>query len=117
MNSEESKDQLLKVARLLERISIARDKEALKNCKIEHKFWNSQPVVKPEEVIDKEGPIALRTIDMTPTDPNPLPKDFEWVTVDLETRIQQVYELLSNNYVEDDSETFRFDYSAEFLKW
>jgi glycylpeptide N-tetradecanoyltransferase len=24
---------------------------------------------------------------------------------------------LTNNYVEDDDNTFRFDYSREFLKW
>jgi glycylpeptide N-tetradecanoyltransferase len=25
--------------------------------------------------------------------------------------------LLTNNYVEDDDNTFRFDYSREFLRW
>ena len=28
-----------------------------------------------------------------------------------------MYVLLTNNYVEDDDNTFRFDYSREFLKW
>ena len=30
---------------------------------------------------------------------------------------QEVYTLLSENYVEDDDNMFRFDYSREFLKW
>jgi hypothetical protein len=28
-----------------------------------------------------------------------------------------VYNLLAQNYVEDDGATFRFDYSRDFLKW
>ena len=30
---------------------------------------------------------------------------------------KELYELLSLNYVEDDDAMFRFDYSADFLKW
>lgn len=30
---------------------------------------------------------------------------------------QEVYTLLSENYVEDDDNMFRFDYSKEFLRW
>jgi glycylpeptide N-tetradecanoyltransferase len=30
---------------------------------------------------------------------------------------EEVYELLTNNYVEDDDAMFRFQYSQEFLKW
>lgn len=32
-------------------------------------------------------------------------------------QIREVYELLSNNYVEDDDALFRFNYSAPFLQW
>lgn len=28
-----------------------------------------------------------------------------------------MYELLSNNYVEDNDGVFRFDYPVEFLRW
>lgn len=31
--------------------------------------------------------------------------------------MRELYELLSANYVEDDDASFRFKYSAEFLKW
>lgn len=32
-------------------------------------------------------------------------------------QLKEVYELLSGHYVEDDDASFRFKYSAEFLKW
>ena len=32
-------------------------------------------------------------------------------------RLQEVYELLNQNYVEDDDNMFRFDYSVDFLRW
>ncbi|KJA27116.1 hypothetical protein HYPSUDRAFT_131980, partial [Hypholoma sublateritium FD-334 SS-4] len=52
-------------------------------------------------------------------DPYPLPKDFEWTTLDMNDSAQtkEVYDLLSLNYIEDDHAAFRFQYSAEFLAW
>ena len=32
-------------------------------------------------------------------------------------QLTELYELLSHNYVEDEDAMFRFDYSAEFLRW
>lgn len=52
-------------------------------------------------------------------EPYPLPKDFEWTTLDIADPAEnkEVYDLLSGHYVEDDYAAFRFQYSAEFLKW
>ena len=64
-----------------------------------------------------EGPIS------TPTDirttPYHMPAGFEWGLVDVHDteQLQDLYKLLSNNYVEDDDALFRFDYSPEFLLW
>ena len=33
------------------------------------------------------------------------------------SKLRELYELLSANYVEDDDASFRFQYSAEFLRW
>lgn len=33
------------------------------------------------------------------------------------SQLDEIYNLLSENYVEDDDCMFRFDYSREFLKW
>lgn len=32
-------------------------------------------------------------------------------------QLRELYVLLSENYVEDDDNMFRFDYSPEFLQW
>jgi len=32
-------------------------------------------------------------------------------------QLEEVYQLLNENYVEDEDNMFRFDYSAEFLRW
>lgn len=32
-------------------------------------------------------------------------------------QLQELYQLLNENYVEDDDHMFRFDYGANFLKW
>ncbi|CAE8596740.1 unnamed protein product [Polarella glacialis] len=44
---------------------------------------------------------------------------FEWCTVDIDNDAEanEVYTLLSENYVEDDDSMFRFDYSVPFLRW
>ena len=31
--------------------------------------------------------------------------------------MNEVYQLLKENYVEDSEHTFRFEYSVEFIKW
>lgn len=59
-----------------------------------------------------------------------MPAGFEWSNVNLAVSsgdgdndsnnnedLQELYQLLANNYVEDDDALFRFDYSPEFLLW
>lgn len=84
-----------------------------------HRFWNTQPVPKEGEAIDKEGAIETKTVDEIRKEPYPIQSDFEWYLVDIndENDLKDTYQLLTANYVEDDDATFRFDYSAEFLKW
>ena len=42
-----------------------------------------------------------------------------WCELDISVREQaeEVYDLLNKNYVEDDDNMFRFDYSPAFLEW
>ena len=44
---------------------------------------------------------------------------FSWCELDLTApdTVEEVYKLLNQNYVEDDDNMFRFDYSRAFLKW
>ncbi|KAJ3050967.1 hypothetical protein HK097_008060 [Rhizophlyctis rosea] len=86
----------------------------------EYKFWQTQPVRKVDENVVTNGPIMpdLPREELQ-QEPYPLPKDFEWSLIDIDNEAEnkELYELLSLNYVEDDDAMFRFDYSADFLKW
>jgi len=83
-------------------------------------FWNTQPVPKLDEDITDQnmGPIEPSR-DNVRQEPYTLPKGFEWDTMDInkEADLIEFYTLLNENYVEDDDNMFRFDYSCEFLKW
>ncbi|CCF52880.1 hypothetical protein NDA11_006105 [Ustilago hordei] len=90
----------------------------------DHKFWKTQPVMKPTDSpllsSEEEGSIEQSVPpEQVRQEPYPLPNDFEWVQVDVdnEAELKEVYELLRGNYVEDDDATFRFEYSPEFLHW
>lgn len=49
----------------------------------------------------------------------PLPAGYNWANLDLrnDTEAEELYTLLTQNYVEDDDAMFRFDYSVPFLRW
>jgi len=85
----------------------------------DHKFWNTQPVPKPDEEVKDHAPIEVKTLDDVKKEPLTLPNGFQWVSLDMsnDKDVNEVYHLLTQNYVEDDGHTFRFDYSREFLKW
>jgi glycylpeptide N-tetradecanoyltransferase len=87
-----------------------------------HVFWDTQPVPKLRDEIKEEecGAIDVpKTVADVRQDPLPLPAGFEWceTNVDDEKTLTEVYTLLSENYVEDDDNMFRFDYSVNFLHW
>ena len=87
----------------------------------DHKFWSTQPVPQLTEpsVSALSGPIETKTVASVATSPYPLPPGFSWSSVDMRDAAEagEVYRLLSENYVEDDDNMFRFDYSAAFLQW
>lgn len=88
-----------------------------------HAFWDTQPVNKLSWIEDLapvvSSQIEQKQVDQIRTEPYRLPEGFEWITIDLndEEQAQNVYELLRDNYVEDDDNMFRFDYSIPFLRW
>jgi glycylpeptide N-tetradecanoyltransferase len=100
----------------------------------QHRFWGTQPVSKytggggGEAVStdapltgDYTGPLRHQTVEDTKKEPYALPAGFEWSTLDLSSTtspdLEEVYNLLARNYVEDDDCMFRFDYKREFLVW
>lgn len=86
-----------------------------------HVFWDTQPVPRIDAVNASENhAIELnKPIGEIKQDPYPLPAQFEWVDTDVDddATLKIVYTLLNENYVEDDDNMFRFDYSKEFLRW
>lgn len=52
-------------------------------------------------------------------EPYKLPEGFVWCNVDITkpAEAEEAYDLLNKNYVEDDDNMFRFDYSPAFLEW
>ncbi|CAK9179771.1 unnamed protein product [Ilex paraguariensis] len=88
-----------------------------------NKFWETQPVGQFKDLGDTslpEGPIESPTpLSDVKQEPFNLPNLYEWITCDMDSEemCTEVYNLLSNNYVEDDDNMFRFNYSKEFLLW
>ena len=88
-----------------------------------YKFWQTQPVPRFDEKASAtqqpDGAIKEVVAEKVPKEAAPLPEGYEWVELDLtqEAEIKEVYQLLTFHYVEDDSATFRFNYSEEFLDW
>lgn len=86
------------------------------------KFWETQPVPALGTSIPKDVNEPMEpNKDIAEINPNPfsLPAGFKWNDLDLENNdeLMELYTLLNENYVEDDDNMFRFDYSPEFLKW
>jgi glycylpeptide N-tetradecanoyltransferase len=87
----------------------------------EHKFWDTQPVPK----IGEEGGEFGKQLDVEKSvedikaDEYKMPAGFVWCEIDIksEVEVNEMYNLLTENYVEDDDNMFRFDYSIPFLKW
>jgi len=48
-----------------------------------------------------------------------LPAGYNWANLNLEDdkEAEELYVLLTKNYVEDDDAMFRFDYSVPFVRW
>ena len=102
-----------------------------------HAFWDTQPMShanavtssttvaassSSEEVVVhcEEGPIIPnRDVSEIRPEPYSMPSGFHWSNVNMSDPVQalELYNLLSQNYVEDDDELFRFDYSIDFLSW
>jgi glycylpeptide N-tetradecanoyltransferase len=117
-----------KLAEMMKKISLAETLTGMsvtgKNQKdmASYKFWQTQPVQSFEDAAKKpaqEGPIKIIDPASVPKESPPMAEGFDWVTMDLdkEEELKEVFELLSDHYVEDADATFRFYYSASFLNW
>merc|ERR1719318_1114872 len=85
-----------------------------------YQFWSTQPVPAIDEVVTSNECISedVATGEVR-QEPYSLPDGFKWDTLQLDDPLvlKEVYVLLNENYVEDDDNMFRFDYSPEFIGW
>lgn len=63
--------------------------------------------------------LETKSVDEVQTQPLSLPQGYSWEVLDLkdDATAQELYQLLTNHYVEDSEGKFRFDYSVDFLRW
>jgi glycylpeptide N-tetradecanoyltransferase len=121
-NNKGELEQMIRKLNINEMLTGLAPQNATKDM-ADHAFWKTQPVPSFDEMSAKEripdGPIKEIEIEKVDKNPSPMYPGFEWVTMDLEDskQLDEVYELLTNHYVEDKDATFRFKYSPSFLNW
>lgn len=84
-----------------------------------HKFWKKQPVVFHHQEVTEQGYIDETIPVTTPSEsPLTLPKGFQWVTLDPDVpeQLEEIFDFLASNYVEDAKHEFRFLMTKELLK-
>lgn len=118
--SADQQENLKKAMELLNMQAAGPAKSEEEAAKKSYQFWSTQPVPAIDEVVTSNEHI---TPDMTKEEvrqePFTLPAGFQWDTLQLDDPLvlKELYVLLNENYVEDDDNMFRFDYSPEFLAW
>uniref|UniRef100_A0A8C9XF82 Glycylpeptide N-tetradecanoyltransferase n=1 Tax=Sander lucioperca TaxID=283035 RepID=A0A8C9XF82_SANLU len=83
-----------------------------------YQFWDTQPVPKLGDSIVTHGPIVEGEASVR-KEPYSLPQGFSWDTLDLSssTVLKELCTLLNENYVEEDDNTIRLEFSLEYLQW
>ncbi|XP_071398652.1 glycylpeptide N-tetradecanoyltransferase 1-like isoform X2 [Centroberyx affinis] len=81
-------------------------------------FWDTQPVPKLGDSITTHGPIVEGEARVR-EEPYSLPQGFSWDTLDLTSpaALTELCTLLNENYMEEDDNTIRSDFSPEYLQW
>lgn len=90
-----------------------------------HDFWSKQPVLSPMVNVSDSSAINHpfvpdSTHEEVLKEPEvKLPPGYVWSTIDIDkpSELEELYTLLADNYVEDDDNMFRFNYSPAFLRW
>eukprot|EP00928_Gymnodinium_smaydae_P053835 TRINITY_DN37741_c0_g1_i1.p1 TRINITY_DN37741_c0_g1~~TRINITY_DN37741_c0_g1_i1.p1 ORF type:complete len:442 (-),score=96.83 TRINITY_DN37741_c0_g1_i1:321-1646(-) len=112
-----AKEQLAKLLQRKKRTC----EDSRQNAHRAHAFWDTQPVPAMSSAHTQEcGPIdAIKKPSDAKQEPYQLPDAFEWMTCNVndDEQSKEIYTLLTEHYVEDDDNMFRFDYSIPFLRW
>ncbi|AYV78241.1 MAG: N-myristoyltransferase [Edafosvirus sp.] len=87
--------------------------------KKQYKFWNTQPVVKLNEFIVKDGPVVQIEQNNIPQEEYKISDNYRWEVLDLnnEDDLDKITKFIQKNYIENESSKFRLFYTKEFIKW
>lgn len=116
----DQQENLKKAMELLNMQAAGPAKSEEEAAKKSYQFWSTQPVPAIDEVVTSNEHISPDlTKEEVRQEPFTLPQGFQWDTLQLDDPLvlKELYVLLNENYVEDDDNMFRFDYSPEFLAW
>lgn len=87
----------------------------------EHRFWSNQPVSVPENAKNEVNEPVTSNCDMSKisTKPINLPNGFEWTVLDIlqPPILKEFCDFLKDNYIEDETCTFKLQYSEPILLW
>ncbi|XP_074476443.1 glycylpeptide N-tetradecanoyltransferase 1-like isoform X2 [Sebastes fasciatus] len=83
-----------------------------------YRFWDTQPVPRLGDSVVTHGPIIEGEAGVR-EEPYSLPPGFSWDTLDLSspTVLRELCTLLNKNYMEEDDNTIRYEFSPEYLQW
>ncbi|KAM8729515.1 glycylpeptide N-tetradecanoyltransferase 1-like isoform 1-T1 [Acanthopagrus schlegelii] len=117
----ESKQQEIQRALHLFSLGPSLPKTLQQAKKYTYRFWETQPVPRLDGAGDSavtHGPIVAGETSVR-KEPFSLPQGFSWDTLDLSspTVLRELCTLLNENYMEEDDNTIRFDFSLEYLQW
>ncbi|KAI4807662.1 hypothetical protein KUCAC02_027453 [Chaenocephalus aceratus] len=81
-------------------------------------FWETQPVPRLGDSVETHGPIVEGEASVR-MEPYSLPQGFSWDTLDLSNPsvLKELCTLLNENYMEEDDNTMRFEFSSDYLQW
>ena len=87
-----------------------------------HEYWEQQDIKPFLADIDRDGLVISPEKyfkKWAVQEPTPLPEGYEWTTIDMKSpdELEIVYELLKNNFCEDEKALLRFNYSKEMIEW
>jgi len=87
--------------------------------KRENKFWATQPVMKLNEFVVKDGPIKEVDQIFVQQEEYKTPDNYKWQKFDLnvEEDLDKVTKFIQKHYIEDDASKFRLHYTKQFIKW
>ncbi|KAI9536764.1 hypothetical protein NQZ68_031839, partial [Dissostichus eleginoides] len=83
-----------------------------------YRFWETQPVPRLGDSVETHGPIVEGEASVR-MEPYSLPQGFSWDTLDLSNPsvLKELCTLLNENYMEEDDNTMRFEFSSDYLQW